>query len=189
MSTAATATAADTRNLEWKDNNIGSKLLGKMGWKEGQSIGKRRKRDENVETSTEGLRIKRRADGLGLGASSVAASNAKSTHHVADFSSLLVSLNEQHATTNTQDKRSKKRKKRSVDGPVVAFATNRATHAKVRQAKFQEKTADDYKSIFAGADIFASMAAAVTSTANSKREKKERKKSKKSSSSKKEKEK
>ena len=51
----------DKRNTEWRDNNIGSKLLGKMGWKEGSGIGLRNK---NVTA----LRAVIRQVGLGIGA-------------------------------------------------------------------------------------------------------------------------
>ena len=171
----STATTADTRNLEWKSNNIGSKLLNKMGWKEGQGIGKRRKLEEIGETSTEGLRVKKRADGLGLGAFSVAANNAKNNHHVADFSDLLASLHEHHEPAGKTKK--KKKSTSSESAASTTFATNKSTHAKVRKAKFQEKTADDYKSIFAGADVFASLAASTTKPEKSKKDKKKKKKS------------
>eukprot|EP01083_Nonionella_stella_P256440 878945_1 len=176
MSTAATArmssSEVDTRNLEWKSNNIGSKLLSKMGWKEGQGIGKRRKvrAEEEGETSTEGLRVKRRAEGLGLGASAnAAASYNRNTSHVSEFHNLLNDLNDLH-NNNSDDnednnKKSKKKKNKkklrrsstssSTGSSVVAFATNKSTNSKVRKAKFQEKSADDYKSIFGGADVYA----------------------------------
>mmetsp|Transcript_10718 Transcript_10718/g.23859 ORF Transcript_10718/g.23859 Transcript_10718/m.23859 type:complete len:209 (+) Transcript_10718:217-843(+) len=201
MSTVATA---DTRNLEWKSNNIGSKMLSKMGWKEGQGIGKRRRNrsadnnehdDDNSNheepmISTEGLRVKRRADGLGLGASSVAVANHNNHSHVADFHNLLADLNEQQQQQQESDEggdnnnKKRKKKKRKTSSPTggVTFATNKSTHAKVRKAKFREKTADDYKSIFAGADVFGSLAASETTTARSgKKEKKKSKKDKKKS--------
>jgi hypothetical protein len=179
----------DTRNLEWKDNNVGSKLLQKMGWKDGQGIGKRRmllnKSESNV--SSEGLRVRKRVDGLGLGASSNAAVvHAASVSHVSDFANVLKSLQDEHRSSSLSSsdeddegadkkkrrRRDKKKKKRSTSGGttstitattvVVAMPTNKSTHAKVRQAKFQPKTQEDMKCIFAGADVFASLGGSST---------------------------
>lgn len=52
----------DNRNLEWKSNNVGAAMLQKMGWKEGQGIGRRSK------SGTTALRALKRQEGLGLGA-------------------------------------------------------------------------------------------------------------------------
>lgn len=161
------STQVDTRNLEWKDNNVGSKLLQKMGWKDGEGIGKRRllKSDSNV--SSEGLRVKRRAEGLGLGASSQMAQ--QSISHAADFAQVLHTLQEEHAGSDSDKKKQRKRKKSK--SLVVSMPTNKSTHAKVRQAKFQEKTADDMKCIFASdVDIFA----AISSEADDLKKKRKR---------------
>lgn len=152
----------DSRNLEWKDNNVGSKLLQKMGWKDGQGIGKRRLLKSESDVSSEGLRVRRRADGLGLGASSQAASQS-STSPVADFADVLNKLQEEHGA---------KRKKKTSKSGIVAMPTNKSTHARVRKAKFQAKSADDMKCIFAGADVFAA-AAASTSTESDKKRKRD----------------
>lgn len=154
--------ATDSRNLEWKSNNVGSKLLAKMGWKDGQAVGKRQKEGEAV--TSEGIRIKRRADGLGLGASTVVATN--NSNHVGDFSSLLENLKSEHKSTEKK----KKKKKKSVMLP-----TNKSTHHKVRAAKFQEKTQEDLKSIFAvagGADFPVTAATTSESKAESKSKRK-----------------
>ena len=177
----------DTRNLEWKDNNVGSKLLQKMGWKDGQGIGKRRLLNKaESDVSSEGLRVRRRADGLGLGASSNAAAQS-SISHAADFVHVLQALQEEHAPAAQSSKKRKKKK-----GGVVAMPTNKLTNAKVRQAKFQEKTEEDMKCIFAGADIFAAISAETGEKKRKrddteKAEKKKKKKDKKEGKSKKEK--
>ena len=157
----------DTRNLEWKDNNVGSKLLQKMGWKDGQAIGKRRLLHSDSNVSSEGLRVRKRANGLGLGASSDAAAAHSGISHAADFTHVLQSLQEAHGSGSEDAKRRKKSKKSMKAGTVVAMPTNKTTHAKVRQAKFQQKSAEDMKCIFAGADIFASISAAAAAAASS----------------------
>ena len=161
----ATPTTADTRNLQWKSNNVGSKLLAKMGWTEGEGIGKRRS-DEKDKVSTEGLRAVRRAESLGLGASKVQA--VASTEAVSTYQDLLKSLKEEHGSVDVPRK-TKKRKKSSF-----VFATNKSTHAKVRQAKFQSKSEDDMKCIFGGAVDFP----VVSVDGNGKKRKKEKRKEK-----------
>lgn len=133
------ATVADTRNLEWKNSNVGAKLLQKMGWKEGQAVGRRQ--DNTTNTSSEGLRLLKRNEGLGIGASSTTVNN--NHHPVEHFSSLLVQLNNEH----TSSRRRNKKKRQTV------LPTNKTTHHKVRQAKFQSKSQEDLKSIFGGVEF------------------------------------
>jgi len=64
----------DTRNLRWKENNKGSTLLQKMGWKQGMALGSKRRKslegdsnDKDEGCTGEGLKIVKRPDGLGLG--------------------------------------------------------------------------------------------------------------------------
>ena len=143
--------ASDARNLHWRDNNVGSKLLAKMGWQEGEGVGKRHK-----EATSEGIRVRKRAEGLGLGAS--AASTTSGGSQVQDFGSLLASLHKEHKVVSSKKKK-------------TVLPTNKQTHHKVRAAKFQKKTADDMKAIFAGHET-----TAVAKTKKSKKEKKAKKK-------------
>lgn len=155
MSTVDPSAKVDTRNIEWKSNNVGSKLLQKMGWKDGQAVGKRQREESKNKTgnpdsdikqvSSEGLRVVKRQTGLGIGAKATGLFNSENHQHVATFSSLLRDLNEVHPT----EKKSKRSKKR-----MVSLPTNKLTNEKVRKAKFQEKTSDDMKCIFAGAVDF-----------------------------------
>lgn len=178
--------AADTRNLHWKKANVGLKLLEKMGWKDGQAVGKRQRQDPDgtgVAMSTEGIRVVKRSTGLGLGASAVEAQKLAQSHHTAGFKNLLEELNEQHGGGGDKKKR---KKRKAAASPVVHLPTSKRTHHKVRSAKFQEKSADDMKAIFGGSDDFAHFAAAtkVAAEANeeaavSKKNKKEAKKRKK----------
>jgi len=165
MATAATAACSpgeqqdfvDQRNLEWKSDNVGSKLLAKMGWREGQAVGKRQ-REQGATVTSQGLRAMKRREGLGLGAAASAAlsKNQRDPQHVGDFGLVLAALREEHGTTSSSSKEQqagskKKSKRRSSFTTAAVLPTNKSTHAAVRQAKFQEKSADDLKCIFAGA--------------------------------------
>ena len=126
---------ADTRNMAWRKSNVGSKLLSKMGWSDGQAVGKRQRRSTQVVTavsshsdannqneeeegttstttttinsvssnyfpcsSSEGLRVMKRQDGLGIGATaaSSAYSNASNAvQHVQDYVNVLALLQQQ----------------------------------------------------------------------------------------------
>lgn len=187
MATAATASAtepirkaADTRNLQWKFDNVGSKLLSKMGWKDGQAVGKRqRKKGETIEG--EGMRVSKRQDGLGLGAAASAgafAAASTATRHVEDFSSVLAALQQEHGCSSAIANQKKKGKnysnKRSSSTPA-ALPSNKMTHAGTRQAKFQEKSEHDMKCIFGGAHfpVFEAVGATSKEKKKSKRPKRE----------------
>ena len=195
---------ADTRNMAWRKSNVGSKLLSKMGWSDGQAVGKRQRRStvvtssddanqnddvtmntsgSNINTacisnsSSEGLRVMKRQDGLGIGATaaSSAYSNASNAvQHVQDYVDVLALLQQAKpkSQADNQDKAEKKKKKKekkkrkrskeesltNVETTTITTNTNllsksissnnTMTNPKVRKAKFQQKTNDDYKGIF-----------------------------------------
>jgi G-patch domain len=190
---------ADRRNLDWKTNNVGSKLLAKMGWKDGQGVGKRcRDDDEKQMISTEGIRVKRRQTNLGLGATTnhtAILGTVSGSNHAEDFAMALVEFqkihgvgpgtssggngndvndknNDDDGAMTSQKKQEDKKKKKSKDKKknkekkkenakdkdqnkkkkkdLIVLPTNKITHSAIRQAKFQAKTRDDLKCIFAG---------------------------------------
>jgi G-patch domain len=197
---------ADRRNLDWKTNNVGSKLLAKMGWKDGQGVGKRCRDDDDDHDddekkliSTEGIRVKRRQTNLGLGATanhSAVLGTVSGSNHAEDFAQALVEFQNIHGGSSTssgndvdndknndddgamtlqekqedkkkksKDKKKKKKmkkekkkedakgkdqKKKETKDLLIVLPTNKMTHSATRQAKFQEKTRDDLKCIFAG---------------------------------------
>mmetsp|Transcript_20515 Transcript_20515/g.22905 ORF Transcript_20515/g.22905 Transcript_20515/m.22905 type:complete len:202 (+) Transcript_20515:29-634(+) len=79
----------DKRNIEWRysESNVGSKLLSKMGWKEGSGIGLRNK---NVTA----LRAVKRMDGLGIGAKRQ--SEGGPSEVTGSFASVLAALHSHH---------------------------------------------------------------------------------------------
>lgn len=152
----------DTRNLDWKSNNVGSKLLSKMGWKDGQGVGKRY-RDEQI--ATEGMRVKRRQVGLGLGAThAVALAASASGNHADEFANALAEFRKVHgsgddSSETSKDRKQKKKKKkkdkkRKKEKKAPVLPTNKVTHGGIRSAKFKPKTSQDLKAIFAGGVVF-----------------------------------
>jgi hypothetical protein len=183
---SALALPPDQRNLHWKSSNIGAKLLGKMGWKDGQAVGKMRRRLDETDAaaagdrttapaaaaaavgrhvSSEGLRIARRAEGLGVGAERAARADGGSGDVHRDFASVLARLNSGGGGGGDGDssssreriregKRQKKQKKRAQQQPKsISLPTNKTTCHKVRRAKFQEKTEEDMRCIFGSTSL------------------------------------
>mmetsp|Transcript_44462 Transcript_44462/g.68055 ORF Transcript_44462/g.68055 Transcript_44462/m.68055 type:complete len:190 (+) Transcript_44462:105-674(+) len=135
----------DNRNLEWRKNNVGSTLLQKMGWKEGQGIGKR------GSSNTTALRALKRQDGLGLGAKMAnEGGQSESANH---FSAVLANLQAHH-----EPEKIKKKKKKAISASSLVLPQNKvvAGHAqKRRDAKFGPKTAQDLACIFGNPTIVA----------------------------------
>jgi hypothetical protein len=123
----------DNRNIEWRKSNKGLALLEKMGYKDGEGIGKRNQNNTS-------LRALKRKEGLGLGAKIESeGGNSESSNH---FSAVLANLQTHHKTSGI--KKSKKKSK-------ITLPQNKVTagHAsKMRQAKFGEKSAEDMACIF-----------------------------------------
>jgi hypothetical protein len=181
MSTVAVAKREDTRNLAWRADNVGSKLLQRMGWKDGQAVGKRQRSldssyaeseaGDSEKVSSEGIRVVKRKDGLGLGAKSSSLYEADQHHHVGHFSNLLTELQKHHGVD------SKKKKKKSSKKTIspLTLPTNKSTHHKIRQAKFVEKSEHDMKCIFGGSIDFPVFATVEGTTSNEKESKKRKK--------------
>ena len=131
----------DSRNLEWRKSNVGATLLQKMGWKEGEGVGKRAK------SNASSLRALKRQEGLGLGAKmNSEGGNSESANH---FASVLANLQVHH---QTKPKKSKKSKLTLPQNKVTAG------HAqKMRKAKFGEKSAEEMACIFGNRDIVLSL--------------------------------
>mmetsp|Transcript_8225 Transcript_8225/g.19843 ORF Transcript_8225/g.19843 Transcript_8225/m.19843 type:complete len:184 (+) Transcript_8225:64-615(+) len=128
----------DTRNVEWRKSNVGLKLLEKMGYKDGEGIGKRNQNNTS-------LRALKRKEGLGLGAKIQSeGGNSESSNH---FSAVLSNLQAHHEPTSKKSR--KKRKK-------ITLPQNKVTagHAsKMREAKFGAKSAEDMACIFGNTDF------------------------------------
>ena len=144
--------------------------------------------NQQHDYSTEGIRVTKRQDGLGIGAEGNALREASSRYnHVGDFASVLASL-QQHSDGSTSSSTKKKKRKREKEGKsssivkeasIRSVATNRMTHAKVRKAKFASKSEEDMKCIFAGATpIIADTTIVDVPTTSESKPKKDKKKKK-----------
>ena len=157
----------DKRNTEWRDNNIGSKLLGKMGWKEGSGIGLRNK---NVTA----LRAVKRQVGLGIGAKRQ--SEAGPSESTGTFAAVLANLQSHHGGKSDGDDDEKKKKKKSKKdkkkkkknqskkgGLMLPQNKVLAGHSrKMREAKFGTKSQHDLACIFGNTDVVATAVGSFT---------------------------
>lgn len=127
----------DTRNVEWRKNNVGLKLLEKMGYKDGEGIGKRNQNNTS-------LRALKRKEGLGIGAKIQSeGGNSESSNH---FSAVLSNLQAHHEPTTK-----KSRKKKGITLPQNKVTAGHAS--KMREAKFGAKSAEDMACIFGNTDF------------------------------------
>ena len=150
----------DNRNQEWRNSNVGSKMLAKMGWTEGSGIGKR-----NVNTTA--LRAVKRQEGLGIGAKRQ--TEGGPSESTGTFAAVLANLQAHHGTSNnnnnnnntTTAKLSKKEAKKAAKAAKKAkkklsLPQNKvlAGHArKMRAAKFGAKSAQDLACIFGNTEV------------------------------------
>ena len=137
----------DSRNGEWKNGNKGASLLKKMGWTEGQGLGR-----DQQGTSVALRAVKRSEETLGIGASSADTHGSSGWSETSDsFASVLSNLQQQHKNDSSgseydETKKSKKKTKKLI------LARNKVTagHAqKMREAKcLKNKSAEDMAAIF-----------------------------------------
>jgi hypothetical protein len=124
----------DNRNLEWRNNNVGLSLLEKMGYKDGEGIGKRNQNNT-------ALRALKRKPGLGLGAKiETEGGNSESSNH---FSAILADLQVHHKTSTSGKSKKKKGEMTLPKNKVTAGYAS-----KMRQSKFGKKSAEEMACIF-----------------------------------------
>jgi Pin2-interacting protein X1 len=150
----------DSRNGEWKIGNKGASLLKKMGWTEGQGLGR-----DKQGTSVALRAVKRSEETLGIGASSADIHGSSGWSETSDsFASVLANLKQQHS-----DKKKKSKKKKNN----LTLARNKVTagHAqKMREAKcLKNKSDEEMAAIFGNKH--------VPSTNESEKKKKNKRKS------------
>lgn len=147
----------DTRNSEWSKSTtgFGQKMLSKMGWSDGQGLGK------NGQGNNLHLRAIRRAEetqGIGVTIDNTGSNGWDKTN--TNFQSILTSLQQNHIPNNDDDdddNDNKKKKKKSKNGKRkkktdLILAQNRVTtgHSKKwRNAKdLSTKSREDIAAIF-----------------------------------------
>jgi Pin2-interacting protein X1 len=142
----------DPRNGEWKKDNKGSTLLKKMGWSEGEGLGK------NRQGTAVALRAVKRADSLGIGASTADTQQGVSGWESTTdgFASVLKGLKQHHgngsSSSSDGDGDDKKKKKRKRKRKELVLARNKVTagHSqKMRESKcLKNKSEVDMAAIF-----------------------------------------
>lgn len=137
----------DNRNASWSQGSIGAKLLSKMGWNEGEGLGRHKQGTSNA------LRAIRRADGLGIGATQDSTGSQGWNTTNDGFASVLAHLKSQH-TNDTNDTTTKQRKQTRKRTKELTLAQNRvvAGHSKKMRAAKQlnNKTPEEMACIFGG---------------------------------------
>ena len=92
--------STDPRNLNWKtdEQKVSRKLMEKMGWNEGQGLGR------NNQGNSEHLKLKANRGARGLGGDKLADYDSTWISHHDDFADLLKALNENKKSVNAEDK-------------------------------------------------------------------------------------
>jgi Pin2-interacting protein X1 len=156
----------DSRNGEWKNGNKGASLLKKMGWTEGQGLGR-----DKQGTSVALRAVKRSEETLGIGASSADIHGSSGWNETSDgFASVLRNLKHQHDDGSSDKKKKSKKKKNNL-----TLARNKVTagHAqKMREAKCLKNKSDEEM-----AAIFGNKHVPSTNESEKKKKKKKKRKS------------
>ena len=143
----------DHRNSSWANDtsSFGQKMLMKMGWKQGNGLGK------NQQGTSDNLRAVRRAENLGIGATTDTHGNEGFSETSRNFHGVLATLKAEHGDKNSkkEKKRRKKEKKdkkldKSESGLTLSTKLVTAGHArKMRDAKdITKKSKEDMAAIF-----------------------------------------
>lgn len=142
----------DHRNSDWaKDTSaFGQKMLLKMGWKQGNGLGK------NQQGTSENLRAIRRAENLGIGATTDTLGEEGFSVTSKNFHGVLAVLKEEHGdSSKSSSKKEKKRRKKNKDkkgkdGITLSSKLVTAGHArKMRESKdLSKKSTEDMAAIF-----------------------------------------
>merc|ERR1711881_524648 len=139
--------SADPRNIAWRtdnqDKNFGTKMMKKMGWKEGQGLGK------SGQGRTSNITAKVKNNNRGVGCS--LKHNKEWVAGQDDFNAVLRMLNDDDTSAFKEDKRKQKR-----------AIQRKAMHSKFVKAKdLSSSKKSDLQALFgsAGNDIFSQLKA------------------------------
>jgi len=137
--------SVDPNNLNWKKNeyktSFGHKMMSKMGWAEGQGLGK------TSQGMTRHITAKTKNNMFGIGCNMK--NNSEWVAGQDEFNAVLKMLNDNDTSALAETKRSKKR-----------AIQRRALNSRFVKAKnLSEAKTGDMKAIFGGSDIFAQISA------------------------------
>jgi len=143
----------DHRNAEWAQDMsaFGQKMLLKMGWKQGNGLGK------NQQGTSTNLRAIRREVNLGIGAKTDLHGDEGFSVTSRNFHGVLANLHAEHGESSSKDKKKKKKSSKNKKGPDrldsgLTLSSKRVTagHArKMREAKdLTKKSKEEMAAIF-----------------------------------------
>ena len=141
----------DHRNAEWAQDMsaFGQKMLLKMGWKQGNGLGK------NQQGTSTNLRAIRREVNLGIGAKTDLHGDEGFSVTSRNFHGVLANLHAEHGESTSKDKKKmkkaeKKKSERSESGLTLSSKRVTAGHArKMREAKdLTNKSKEEMAAIF-----------------------------------------
>lgn len=150
----------DHRNSDWANDtsSFGQKMLLKMGWKQGNGLGK------NQQGTSTNLRAVRREENLGIGAKTDLLGDEGFSVTSRNFHGVLAALQAEHGDSSKSSSKDKKKKKKKSEGKKnsnkgldrkdsgLTLSSNRVTtgHAKkMRDAKdLASKSKEDMAAIF-----------------------------------------
>jgi len=128
----------DTRNAEWAKSTtgFGQKMLSKMGWSDGQGLGKN-KQGNNLHLRA--IRRTEETQGIGVSIDSTGSNGWSQTN--TNFQSILSSLQEKHVIPPKDEKKKKKKNLILAQNKVNAGHSKKMRHAKDLSTKSREDIA------------------------------------------------
>ncbi|UMM15756.1 hypothetical protein L5515_013062 [Caenorhabditis briggsae] len=135
--------SVDPQNLTWKndDKKFSKKLMEKMGWSEGDGLGRNRQGNQDA------VKLRANTSGRGLGADKMADYDSTWISHHDDFADLLAALNknkEEKTEDQTEEEREKAAEKISIE--LKSKSIRRRIHyQKFTRAKDTTNYSDSHK--------------------------------------------
>ncbi|CAO4363848.1 unnamed protein product [Caenorhabditis nigoni] len=135
--------SVDPQNLTWKndDQKFSKKLMEKMGWSEGDGLGRNRQGNQDA------VKLRANTSGRGLGADKLADYDSTWISHHDDFADLLAALNknkEEKTEDQTEEEREKAAEKISIE--LKSKSIRRRIHyQKFTRAKDTTNYSDSHK--------------------------------------------
>ncbi|EGT58752.1 hypothetical protein CAEBREN_26338 [Caenorhabditis brenneri] len=134
--------SVDPQNLQWKndDQKFSKKLMEKMGWSEGDGLGRNRQGDSNA------VKLKANHSGRGLGADKLADYDSTWISHHDDFADLLVALNKNKEAEPEQTEEEKTQAAEKLSIELKSKSIRRRIHyQKFTRAKDTTNYTDSHK--------------------------------------------
>lgn len=134
--------SVDPQNLTWKndDQKFSKKLMEKMGWSEGDGLGR------NRQGNSDAVKLKANHSGRGLGSDKLADYDSTWISHHDDFADLLVALNKNKEQEPEQTEEEKERAAEKISIELKSKSIRRRIHyQKFTRAKDTTNYSDSHK--------------------------------------------